>query len=117
MDTFNIMDGIKSLLVAGSPVLIISGWISAHLTHAADKWMVLQSFLIALLLTIIASFMGWSGIPISDIWAWLFSGLTNGLVATLIYEYVPSVRSLLDFLRASSTHQLTQRITSKQGAA
>lgn len=82
----DIQNLILSLLYDGAPAMVISGWISMKWTHAEGIGAQVQSWGVAIVLVILGSLTGYIGIPISDVWQWLLAGLTNGLIANLLYK-------------------------------
>lgn len=77
---------ILSLLYDGAPALLVSGWISTHWTHWDGVKAQLQSWVVAVVLVLLGSVVGYIPIPISEVWTWLTAGLTNGLLANLLYK-------------------------------
>lgn len=86
MQPFDIQAFVLSLLTAGGPALVISGWISSKLTHFEDEAMLVQSFVVAIAITFLEAAFGVIGIPASSVWQWFVAGLTNGVVAGILYK-------------------------------
>jgi len=105
MQPFDLTSFVLSLLVAGGPAFVISGWIAAHWTHAVDKAMAIQTLIVAVAITFAASVMALIPVPPSDVLTWLRDGLVNGVISMLLYK-LGIFNSLLAAIHARTQHQL-----------
>jgi hypothetical protein len=107
MQTFDIQAFVLSLLAAGAPALVISGWISNKLTHLDGAAMLVQSLVVAIAITFLEAAAGVIGIPPGAVWQWLVAGLTNGVIAAILYK-LGVFNSFLDKIGALTAHQKEQ---------
>ena len=102
--TFDVQNFIISLLVNGGAGMIVSGWVAAKWTNASGLWMNVQTFATSLILTAAASLLGLIPIPISDFWHFVQSGVTNGVLASLLYKS-GIFGNILGVIGARTNHQ------------
>lgn len=103
---FDISLFILGLLAQSAPAMIVSGWIATHVTGATGWTMKVQSFLIAVIMTMLYALVGVLPVPFSEVWKWIALGATNGVLANLLYK-IDLFNELLTLLKARTVHQLT----------
>lgn len=105
MDQLQLLLG--EILKDGGPALVVSGLLSARLTKF-DGWkMVVQTGVVGVLLLFVYSLLGWTAIPLSDVWHWLMAGAANGTLSMFLYK-TGIFNSVLTLLKARTDHQLAQ---------
>jgi len=105
--TFDTQEFILTLMANGGLGMLVSGWIAAKWTNASGIAMVIQTLVVAIVLTAGASLLGIIPVPISDYWQFLLKSVTNGVLSMILYK-LGIFDSVLGLLKAKSVHQLSQ---------
>jgi hypothetical protein len=98
---------ILSLVGAGGLAMLVSGWISNKITHLTDLKMQIQTYVVAVLITMIFSLLHWIPVSIGDVWAWVGDGIVGGLASNFLYKS-EIFWNLMAKVKALTPHQLAQ---------
>lgn len=85
-EPFDISTFVIGLMAPAGAAMIISGWLSAKLTNASGVGALIQSWVVSVVLTMLAALVGLIPIAIGDVWSWVLLGLGNGVLANLLYK-------------------------------
>jgi len=103
----NLADYILGLVTNSALVMLLSGWIAVQITKATGLGMILQTWLVAIIVTFFASVFGVIPVNIAEFWSFLRFGVFNGVMANLLYK-IGAYDALLVWLKAKTAHQSAQ---------